>query len=66
MNFLFVDQHGVNIYAKNRKELIKKCGGGRVSIQYCYKDNGSTVRNGYIVGDRWFTQYAVVEKSIKL
>lgn len=59
--YLWVDQYGNKEYARTRKELHAKCGGGKVSIMYRDKTDGRTVRCGYVVGPRWFTQYAPVE-----
>lgn len=61
MNYLWIDQYGQKIWAKNRKQLVAACGGGKVSIMYCDKKDGSVVRTGYVVGSRWFNQFSPVE-----
>jgi hypothetical protein len=62
-NHLWIDQHGAHVWAHTVKELRERAGGGRVAKQYCDKKDGTTVHNGYIVGGRWFTRYAPVEKA---
>lgn len=59
--YLWVDQYGGLVRAATRKELREKCGGGRVSPMYQDRKDGTSVRCGYVVGQRWFTQFAPVE-----
>ncbi len=61
-NHLFIDQYGKPEWARTAKELREKCGGGKVSKMYVDKKDGHTVHTGYVVGRRWFTRYAPVEK----
>lgn len=62
MRYLWIDQYGSRFYAANLKELKEQLN-GRVSIMYCDKTNGRTVRTGYVIGQHWLTQYAPVEKA---
>ena len=57
-NHLFLDQFGE---ARTVKELREKVGGGRVSTMYRDKKDGSVVRCGYVIGQRWFSRFAPVE-----
>jgi hypothetical protein len=72
-NYLFLDQYGEHEWAHTVKELREKCGGGHISKMYnerpCLNADGTTssVRKetfhvGYVVGQRWFTQFAPVER----
>jgi len=59
---LFLDQYGQPIWARTVKELRAEVGGGRASKIYTDKKDGSTVHVGYVIGRRWFTRFALVEK----
>ena len=63
-NHLFIDQYGEPVWARTAKELREKCGGGKVSILYTDKKDGRTVNIGYVVGRRWFTRFAPVERPV--
>ena len=58
---LFIDQYGKPVWARTRKELQEKCGGGRVFKVYADKKSGGTVHCGYGVGRRWFNAYRPIE-----
>jgi hypothetical protein len=59
---LYIDQYGSPVWARTVSELRDRAGGGRVSKMYCDKLDGRTVQTGYVVGKRWFSAYAPVEK----
>ncbi len=59
---LFIDQYSQPVWARTIKELRGKCGGGSVRKQYVDKTDGSSVHNGYVVGRRWFTMFAPIER----
>ena len=59
---LFIDQYGQKIWARGRMDLKEKAGPGKVSIMYVDKKDGQTVRCGYVVGQRWFSEFAPVER----
>lgn len=61
-DYLWIDQYGNKFRARTRKELVQKVGGGKVSIMYVDKSDGTTVRAGYVVGQHWCSQYAPVER----
>lgn len=61
----FIDQYRNVVFARTVKELREDCGGGRVSKMYVDKKDGRTVHVGYVVGNRWFTRFAPVEKAAK-
>lgn len=63
-NYLWIDQHGRNLWAHTVKELRDKCGGGKVSKMY--RDDPLTKRAvhcGYVVGSRWFSKFQPVERN---
>lgn len=62
---LFRDQYGQTIFARTVAELKDKAGGGRVSKMYADKADGRTVHVGYVVGRRWFAEYAPIEREEK-
>jgi putative component of toxin-antitoxin plasmid stabilization module len=57
---LFLDQFGDIVIARTVRELREKCGGGKTTRMYIDR-NGLAVKAGYVVGNRWFTEYAPVE-----
>jgi hypothetical protein len=59
---LFVDQYGQTVFARTVKELHEKGGPGRVSKMYRDTKDGRTLHVGYVVGRRWFDEYAPVER----
>jgi hypothetical protein len=61
-SLLYIDQHGSPVWARTVRELRNRAGGGRVPKMYRDKPDGRTVHCGYVVGCRWFTAYAPVEK----
>lgn len=60
---LYIDQYGYKYWAKTVKELRSQInnGGSKVSIMYCDKKDGTTVRVGYVIGQHWLTAYQPVE-----
>lgn len=60
---LWIDQWGNRFWARSRKKLVAAVGGGAVSIMYCDKLDGRTVRTGYVVGRHWLTEFAPVERA---
>lgn len=58
---MYVDQYGYSVFARNRDELVKKAGGGRISKMYRDKKDGSVVHVGYVVGPHWFEAFQPVE-----
>lgn len=58
---MYVDQYGYSVFARNRDELVKKAGGGRISKMYSDKKDGRVVHVWYVVGPRWFSMYQPVE-----
>ena len=60
--YLFIDQWGGKVRARTVKELREQCGGGRVSKMYRDTKDGRTLHVGYVVGQRWFNQYAPVKR----
>ena len=63
-HLLYLDQHGLPVWARTVNELRVRAGGGRVSKMYCDKSDGRTVHCGYVVGHRWFTAYKPIEKPL--
>lgn len=61
-SLLYIDQYGSLVCARTVRELRDRAGGARVSKMYRDKPDGRTVHCGYVVGRRWFTAYAPVEK----
>jgi len=61
---LYLNQYGKPFWARTRRELHNQVGGGRVSIMYCDKSDGSTVRVGYVIGQHWLTAYQPVETLV--
>ena len=59
---LYIDQYGAPVWARTVTELRDRVGGGRVSKMYADKRDGRTVQTGYVIGKRWFSAYAPVEK----
>lgn len=59
---MYQDQNGVCFWATSVKELRERVGGGRVSKMYVDKKDGSTVHIGYVIGKRWLTMFAPVER----
>ncbi len=72
--YLWIDQNGVIERAYTVAELRQKCGGGRVTKMYQDRPRieldgtigkmREAIHTGYVVGQRWFTQFAPVEKPI--
>lgn len=62
-NYMFMDQHGEAVWAHSVKELREKCGGGSVKKMYVDKLDGKSYHVGYVIGQRWFTQFMPVERS---
>ncbi len=58
---LFVDQYGGVFFVRTVKELRHRLG-GRVSIMYRDKKDGTTVRTGYVIGRHWLGEYTRVER----
>lgn len=58
---LFLDQYGNHVWARSVKDLREQAG-GRVSKMYQDRRDGTSVHVGYVVGARWFTEYAPVER----
>lgn len=58
---LFIDQYGSKIWARSVKDLREQAG-GRVSKMYRDLPDGSFVHVGYVVGQRWFSEYAPVHR----
>ena len=64
---MYIDQYGFKYYARTRKELVKAVcpyTTPKVSIMYQDKEDGTTVRTGYIVSDHWLTAYTPFEQSV--
>ena len=63
---LYLDQYGNKFWAKTVKELRAQINNGhsRVSIMYCDKKDGRSVRTGYVIGQHWLTAYVRVERSV--
>ena len=59
---LFIDQYGDRIYADTVKELREKAGGGVTRRMFHDMPEGPPMHVGYVVGRRWFTEDAVVER----
>lgn len=59
---LWIDQWGNRYWAASRKDLVAQVGGGRVSLMYADKLDGSTVRTGYVIGQHWLSEFAPVER----
>lgn len=64
-NRMFVDQYGGIVWARTAKELREKVG-GRLAKLYHDGPKGSVLHVGYVVGSRWFREYAAVEKVFLL
>ena len=60
---LYIDQHGVQIWAKTVQELREKCGGGTAARMFTSKQN-KTYHCGYVIGNQWFTAYRPVEIEV--
>jgi hypothetical protein len=60
---LYLDQYGNAFWARTLKELKEQIP-GRVSIMYCDKKDGSTVRQGYVIGQHWLQAYQPVELPV--
>ena len=61
---MYLDQYGQKYYASTRKELVEKVAPyskPKVSIMYCDKKDGKTVRCGYVIGHHWLTAYKPLE-----
>lgn len=58
---LYIDQWGNRFWAATRRALVDQLGGGRVSIMYQDKRDGSTVLCGYVIGRHWLTAYVPFE-----
>ena len=58
-----VDQYGGVIHGidpkRPRADLLDRLGASKCEKQYVDKIDGSTVHNGYIIGDSWYTLYRV-------
>ena len=65
---MYLNQYGSKYFARTRKELIAKVcpytKSPKVSIMYCDKKDGTTVRVGYIISDHWLTEYLPSERAV--
>ena len=58
---LYLDQYGNRFFARSLKELRAQIR-GRVSIMYCDRKDGRTVRTGYVIGRHWLTAFVPFEQ----
>ena len=61
---MFIDDlTGAPVWASSLKELRQRVPGANKGFMYVDKPDGSTVRIGYVIGDRWLTAFKPIELS---
>jgi len=58
---LYLDQYGNKFFARTVKELHQQIG-GKISKMYVDKTDGTTKHVGYVIGQRWLTAHAPIER----
>lgn len=59
---LFIDQYGQKVWARSVRDLREQVGG---RVYRMYRDTPSgTMHVGYVVGSRWFSEFAPVVRPL--
>lgn len=57
----FIDQYNNIVWAKTRKELLKKLGYKSCHKMYRDKKDGTSAHCGYVVGQQWLSAFTTSE-----